>query len=714
MRILMLLILSTPLSAATWYVRTDGGTATQCTGLADAAYPGSGVAQSCAFSNPYYLWTNDPTPSQAAETAKWKISGGDTVLIGTGDYGMGWRSPSNVAGAWWNYQGCRGNNRMCYAPTIPAGTADRPTRITGVCHQDGPTTILRGRGAVNSPLNLMGAQYVDVECLEITDAAQCRIQTLTGEPYGCAMYDTAGRGDYAYYGVMTDLGTQHVHLRHLNIHGMAHVGITGAVGGDVTAEDVTISANGNMGWNFDPGGQLMSHGPFTFDGGLVEWSGCVEAYPVRYGQPRILWCGDQAGANANGDGLGFVDMDGDLTLRNLTVRYNTQDGVDALYPKSLHSFTLEDSTVQDNIGQILKTAGADITTIRRNVMVSGCERLTQGVEGITAQGFNTSIKGACRGADAIALMFRPGTDTRFEYNSVATYAPTAFDIQCRAMTDWFTAAGRRGWDGKLATDQALTGKVRTYQLTSVPTYIGATGAVWIYPKTGNRYGKRVGLKGATSCYGAPCQFYYDPETNLLVEDPADDPPSADAEMRVDYQSSQACGDTISLSVQNNVVRGWPRPSTGVNGGALWMQTWPTGQAKETWEGNYYCGLRNPVPHAGEIWLDKCPGGWWAKEPMTLGTAADLLLDMTPLSPGSPLIGAAVAIPGYPVSAKDVGAIQTSSASPIPPPTDSPALRFFVDRVPDGSLRVRNAKDALPPGAIQVYVVDVTGTGAVIR
>ena len=33
--------------AATYYVRTDGGSATQCNGLADAPYPGSGTGQNC-------------------------------------------------------------------------------------------------------------------------------------------------------------------------------------------------------------------------------------------------------------------------------------------------------------------------------------------------------------------------------------------------------------------------------------------------------------------------------------------------------------------------------------------------------------------------------------------------------------------------------------------------------------------------------------------
>ena len=48
-----LLLVSAPAQAATYYVRTDGGSAAQCTGLADAAYPGSGSSQPCAWNHPF-------------------------------------------------------------------------------------------------------------------------------------------------------------------------------------------------------------------------------------------------------------------------------------------------------------------------------------------------------------------------------------------------------------------------------------------------------------------------------------------------------------------------------------------------------------------------------------------------------------------------------------------------------------------------------------
>src|SRR5436190_16201428 len=60
--------------AATYYVRTDGGSATQCTGLVDAPYPGTGTGLSCAFSHPF--WAIAPIGNNPS-----KMVGGDTLII---------------------------------------------------------------------------------------------------------------------------------------------------------------------------------------------------------------------------------------------------------------------------------------------------------------------------------------------------------------------------------------------------------------------------------------------------------------------------------------------------------------------------------------------------------------------------------------------------------------------------------------------------------
>jgi hypothetical protein len=81
----------------TWYIRKDGGTASECTGKTNAAYSGSGINQACAFNHPFFLLTNNVDNSPF----KWKIAGGDTVpFADVGPYylgeqlnGMGWLLP---------------------------------------------------------------------------------------------------------------------------------------------------------------------------------------------------------------------------------------------------------------------------------------------------------------------------------------------------------------------------------------------------------------------------------------------------------------------------------------------------------------------------------------------------------------------------------------------------------------------------------------------
>src|SRR5690606_7214661 len=79
--LLLLAAIGSAQAATTYHVRTDGGTAAQCTGKADAAYSGSGTNQACAWKHPYYALPPNDTA---------RIAGGDTLMIGSGSYMIGW------------------------------------------------------------------------------------------------------------------------------------------------------------------------------------------------------------------------------------------------------------------------------------------------------------------------------------------------------------------------------------------------------------------------------------------------------------------------------------------------------------------------------------------------------------------------------------------------------------------------------------------------
>jgi hypothetical protein len=63
--------------AATYYVRTDGGSAAQCSGLADAPYPGAGDSQPCAWEHPFSAYLASGSPA---------IDAGSNSVCPTVDY----------------------------------------------------------------------------------------------------------------------------------------------------------------------------------------------------------------------------------------------------------------------------------------------------------------------------------------------------------------------------------------------------------------------------------------------------------------------------------------------------------------------------------------------------------------------------------------------------------------------------------------------------
>ena len=72
-RLLVLVALTTfSVNGTTFFIRADGGTAQQCTGLADAPYSGAGTAQACARSHPFHALDSQ---------GRWRIAGGGRLLM---------------------------------------------------------------------------------------------------------------------------------------------------------------------------------------------------------------------------------------------------------------------------------------------------------------------------------------------------------------------------------------------------------------------------------------------------------------------------------------------------------------------------------------------------------------------------------------------------------------------------------------------------------
>jgi hypothetical protein len=332
----------------TWYVRPDGGDAVECTGLADAPYPGSGSGQPCAFSHPFIALPPEGAPL---------IAGGDRLIIAAGAYRMGLGAPGDGAcDAGWSY--------ACVMPPIPSGAdAEHPTCIVGAGWNDGCAAPpeLFGVERAAQVLDLTGSSHVRVECLELTDREGC-VEFHSGD-LPCER-DDPPYGDWAGAGVRA-ADSAGVSLRNLDIHGLAHTGVHAGRLQDWTLEDVRISGNGWVGFDGDIAGDDGNSGTIAFRRVEISWNGCGETWPG--GEPTGCW-GQSAGGY--GDGLGTGATGGDWVFEDCDVSHNTSDGIDLLYHSLGGAITVSRTRAEGNAGNQLKTRGR--ATVVNSVVVGNC------------------------------------------------------------------------------------------------------------------------------------------------------------------------------------------------------------------------------------------------------------------------------------------------------------------------------------------------------
>ena len=375
----------------TYYVRPDGGSISQCTGLVNAPYSGSGSNQSCAWSHPFIALPPGGTPH---------IAGGDTLVIASGSYMMGYGDGAPDPESYCDSDGAFD----CFMTPIPSGPdAAHPTRILGAGWDSGcanPPELWGTQRAVMI-LNLTGTSNLEVACLEITDHAACVEDHAHG--YGGSTY-TCERQNYPF-GEWADTGisaedSANVTLRDLNIHGLSNAGIRAGRLTDWNVQDVRIAANGWVGWEGDIEGEDSNSGTITFQNWLVEWNGCVETYPG--GVPTGCW---SQSAGGYGDGVGTGATGGHWIIRDSQIMHNTSDGLDLLYHTLGGSITLERVRAEGNAGQQVKVTGD--ATITNSVMVGNCtyfdgQPFTYDVDPCRAQGNTLHI--AYTGGESVSLV----------------------------------------------------------------------------------------------------------------------------------------------------------------------------------------------------------------------------------------------------------------------------------------------------------------------
>jgi hypothetical protein len=391
-------------SASTYYIRPDGGSASQCTGLVDAPYPGSGSGQPCAWDHPFRALPPGDTP---------RIAGGDTLSIASGSYMMGYGAPGTG--------NCESDGAFdCHIPPIPSGPDPaHPTRVLGAGWDAGCPSPPELWGAERPwfILNLNDSSNVELACLEITDHSDC-VEDHTGG-LACQRADYPF-GEWAAVGLYAE-DASNVHLRHLNIHGLAVDGIHAGRLSDWTLEDVRIAGNGWAGWDGDIEGDDSNAGTLTFRRWTVEWNGCAETYPG--GEPAGCW---SQTAGGYGDGVGTGATGGHWIIEDSTIRYNTSDGLDLLYAREPGSaIEIRRTVARGNAGDQIKTSGP--TTVENVLAVSNCGYFQD-------QPFTYNVDYCRAGGAAIALTLRPGDQARVINATVTGHGDCLLTLECQEGT----------------------------------------------------------------------------------------------------------------------------------------------------------------------------------------------------------------------------------------------------------------------------------------
>ncbi len=356
--LLFLLALSLPVSttwAATYHVHGNGGNASECTGLSDAPYPGSGSNRDCAWEHPFIALPPGGSP---------RISGGDTLIVGSGSYRMGLGAPgAENCGQGWSWD--------CVMPPVPSGPSEsQKTRILGAGHDSGCSNPpeLWGAERARFLIDLDGSSNVELACMELTDHESCiEFHCHNGQCDG--EIDACNRGsppfgNWAGTGIVgSDSGN--VLLRDLNIHGMANRGIHAGGLSDWTMQRVRIAANGWAGWDGDIGDASSNSGTIHFIESEISWNGCAERWP---GEEKFgCWA---QGGGGYGDGLGTAETAGHWVFDRSRILHNTSDGIDLLYLREDGQVTIRRTLVDSNASNQVKVSRSAL--IENSVIVGNC------------------------------------------------------------------------------------------------------------------------------------------------------------------------------------------------------------------------------------------------------------------------------------------------------------------------------------------------------
>lgn len=392
----------------TWYVRPDGGTTATCDGHHDAAVSGavdgsdSGSLPDCAYDSPLWAIKFNGNGTSA-------FVGGDTMIIdgvANAEYEIG----STAAGAG---SGSECNTTFSYDCRwiIPGGPSSaQPTRILGKGFDtdSGPRPTLYGTGGI-----YWGVMYfteddnVEIQNINITDHATC----MAGPNHVSVQCANGSGADAGARNAIYSKNGNNFLIKNVRLSGLASRGVFFPGASNWTFNNVDIYGNGFAGLDNDLDSGSTSDqltGTFSWTGGSVSYSGCIENYPstntIKNGS-----CVGQGGIDqyyqGYGDAFGFSNGTiGDWTLKNLTCKGNVQDCFDGLHGDGTGYVKIANSLFVGNSGAAIK--GVNPTSIENSFIIDNC-----GYHAGTGLVYNDGHGDAvpyCRADSAVSLGVVPG------------------------------------------------------------------------------------------------------------------------------------------------------------------------------------------------------------------------------------------------------------------------------------------------------------------
>ena len=310
--------------AAIIYVRTNGGTGTQCLGTTDADYDGAGSGEPCAYNH-----TNWPLPLQGQPTT-YKAIAGDTIVL---------QSNSSYKLGCWNFAGSACTNATynitntgtcyhlysadCRMDVIPDNVTLVGCTPTG-CTDPNDRPELYGAAGSYFLVNVENSDNVIIQDIEITDHATCGINNYNA---------CSGSMDWGRWGIY-GINWTNLTLDGLWIHGLGYSALTIGQGTGITIRDTVIDKNAGAGWDGDTcggAGTCPVSGTITLDNVQITYSGCADVYPGdTLATQGCCSQGNVSGCSLN-DGIGMAAGDGDWVINDSNISHNTNDGLDLLY-----------------------------------------------------------------------------------------------------------------------------------------------------------------------------------------------------------------------------------------------------------------------------------------------------------------------------------------------------------------------------------------------